>query len=53
MTHASLFPAGLKKSRKLAWLAACSAWAKWKAENGRPINIPPEDWNPVYMEEYA
>jgi len=28
-----------------------STWAKWKAEDGRPINIPPEDWNPLHLGE--
>jgi len=28
-----------------------STWARWKKEFGRPINTPPEDWNPAYLGE--
>ena len=28
-----------------------STFAEWKKEFGRPINIPPEDWNPSHLGE--
>ncbi len=28
-----------------------STFHKWKREFGRPINIPPEDWNPIHLGE--
>lgn len=28
-----------------------STWAKWKREFGRPITIPPEDWQPAHLGE--
>ena len=28
-----------------------STWRHWKREYGRPINIPPDDWNPVHLGE--
>jgi REP-associated tyrosine transposase len=31
---------------------AYSTWAKWKAEEGRPINIAPEDWKPLHLGEH-
>jgi REP-associated tyrosine transposase len=30
---------------------AYSTWAKWTAEEGRPINIAPEDWKPLHLGE--
>lgn len=28
-----------------------STWGEWKAEYGRPIGVPPEDWNPAHLGE--
>jgi len=28
-----------------------STWVSWKKENGRPINIPPDEWKPAYLGE--
>jgi hypothetical protein len=28
-----------------------STWVKWKAEEGSPINITPEDWKPLHLGE--
>ena len=28
-----------------------STYHEWKKEFGRPIDIPPEDWNPVHLGE--
>ncbi len=28
-----------------------STWKRWRREEGRPINTPPEDWNPIHLGE--
>ena len=28
-----------------------STWRQWKKKEGRPINVPPENWKPVHLGE--
>jgi len=30
-----------------------STFREWNKEFGRPIDVPPEDWNPVHTGEHA